>query len=314
MDQLDFYNLFAGTVTSATSNYLKVEYDSHSYVEFFASGVNYSSSGAPVSGVITGMREVAFGPEKYTRSGASTSAPYFYSLALSGSTETAKEAVLSGADRVLGTNFADYFQTYAGSDVLNGGGGRDTLIGGKGNDVYYVNTRGDSVIEEVRQGRDTVIASATYSLGDNVEILKTSKASARTKINLTGNDLNNTITGNAGANKIDGGEGNDILKGGKGHDTFVFDLDNTGVDIIRDFSVRDDTIAIRDDLGDLFGSLNPANFAIGAAATTSPTVVYDPQSGLIWFDRDGSQVWEDVQYLARVKPGLALTAADFVFI
>jgi serralysin len=314
MDQLSFYNLFSGTITSATSSYVKVEYDSHSYVEFFGSGVGYSSSGTPVSGVLTGMREVAYGQDIYVLSGASISAPVFYSLAMSGSTETAKQTILSGPDQVMGTNLSDYLETYAGRDVLNGGGGIDTLVGGRGNDTYYVNSRGDRVVEDFAEGRDTVVTSTTYTLAGNVEILKTVKATARTKIALTGNELNNTITGNAGANKIDGADGHDRLTGGKGRDTFVFDPDNTGFDVITDFSVRDDTIAIRDTYGDFVGPLNPANFAIGAATTAAPTVVYDPQSGLIWFDEFGSSFSNEVQYLGRVKPGLALTAADFVFI
>jgi len=315
MDQLNISNLLNGTVAAATADYLRIEYSPDSYTELFGSGVGYSSTGAPVGGVITGMRDVVSGREAFQIVGTSISAPYFYSLTVAGDTLAAKKAMLSGRDWVTGTRFADYFETFAGNDTIDGGGGADTMLGGRGNDSYHVNSRSDAARELAGQGRDTVLTATSYTLAAHAEILKTVKASARTKINLTGNELNNIITGNAGTNKIDGGDGSDILKGGKGRDTFVLDLDATGFDFIKDFAVRHDKIAIRslsDDLPD--GPLNPSNFATGFATGAAPTVVYDSSSGGIWFDADGASPGQGAQYLGRVKAGTPLAADHFLFI
>ncbi len=113
--------------------------------------------------------------------------------------------------------------TLTGNDVantLNGGLGVDTLIGGKGNDTYVVDNAGDSVIENVNQGADTVNASIDYVLGANIENLTLLDGA----LNGTGNALKNTLIGNTANNTLDGGAGVDKLVGGAGNDTYIVDL------------------------------------------------------------------------------------------
>ncbi len=56
-------------------------------------------------------------------------------------------------------------------NILDGVTGADTLIGGVGNDTYYVDNVGDTVIEFDSEGTDSVQSSISYTLGEHVENL-----------------------------------------------------------------------------------------------------------------------------------------------
>ncbi|MFM6478152.1 MAG: beta strand repeat-containing protein, partial [Microcystis panniformis] len=111
----------------------------------------------------------------------------------------------------------------AGNDSLDGKAGADTMIGGLGNDTYTVDNTGDIVTENLNEGTDTVQASISYTLTDNVENLT---LTGTANLNGTGNDLNNILTGNSGNNILTGNEGNDILNGAAGIDTLIGGLGN----------------------------------------------------------------------------------------
>lgn len=106
----------------------------------------------------------------------------------------------------------------SGDNVLDGGSGADTMSGGVGDDTYMVDDRGDQVREMQNQGNDTVHASISYTLGDNVENLVLAGQAA---IDGTGNAGNNALTGNNAANLLDGANGDDVMSGGDGDDTYV---------------------------------------------------------------------------------------------
>lgn len=112
-----------------------------------------------------------------------------------------------------------------GNNVLDGGSGADRMEGGKGNDTYIVDHEDDVVVENDKEGIDTVKASVTYTLGANVENLI---LTGDGDIDGSGNELNNAITGNDKDNRLDGGAGVDKLTGGKGNDTYVVDLIQKG--------------------------------------------------------------------------------------
>lgn len=131
-------------------------------------------------------------------------------------------------DNVLvGNRYANVLIGGDGDDVLDGRAGADAMSGGAGNDIYYVDSAADQVTEEPGEGdQDEVRASISYTLGSNMENLTLLGSS---KINGTGNELDNviigngaanTLTGGAGADTLDGGGGNDVLIGGTGDDAY----------------------------------------------------------------------------------------------
>jgi Ca2+-binding RTX toxin-like protein len=206
-----------------------------------------------------------------------------------------------------------------GDDVLNGGAGMDILVGGDGNDAYYVDDQFDMITElgtgVANGGIDTVYASISYVLNANVENLR---LNSTTSINGTGNTLNNAIVGNAGANVLNGLTGNDTLTGGAGKDIFLF---NTAlaknIDTITDFSAVDDTIrlenAIFTKLTTANATLAAANFVAntdGKAVDSNDYIVYDSDSGALFYDADGNGAGAAVQF-ATLTGHPAITAADF---
>ncbi|HYF32499.1 MAG TPA: type I secretion C-terminal target domain-containing protein [Chitinophagaceae bacterium] len=118
-----------------------------------------------------------------------------------------------------------------GNDIVDGGAGNDTLRGEAGDDIYIVDSSSDNIVESSGAGYDTIRASATFTMGSNVEALILIGAAA---ISATGNTLDNILTGNGAANTLNGNDGNDtidgglgadLLNGGAGDDTYY--VDNT---------------------------------------------------------------------------------------
>jgi Ca2+-binding RTX toxin-like protein len=182
--------------------------------------------------------------------------------------ETFGITITSTPDQILiGTDGNDTLVSRSGDDQLDGGLGTDTLIGGRGNDTYLVNKTRDVVVESPREGTDSVLSSATYTLSANVEnLVLTGTAGIRG----TGNELDNAITGNTAGNVLDGGAGADTLTGGVGNDTYIVDdvndlvIENPGegTDTVKT-SV---TYALPDDVENLTLTGTDAIFGTGNAA------------------------------------------------
>lgn len=112
------------------------------------------------------------------------------------------------------------------------------MIGGAGDGTYIVDTLGryrigpggtlvlvpgDSVVETVGEGYDTVFSSVDYFLPTNVEKLVLIGTAG---ISGTGNGLDNAILGNTVANTLRGLDGNDVMDGGGGADTMIGGIGN----------------------------------------------------------------------------------------
>ncbi|WP_299414732.1 DUF4214 domain-containing protein [uncultured Sulfitobacter sp.] len=105
----------------------------------------------------------------------------------------------------------------AGDNTLNGAGGADTLEGLAGDDVYYLDSTDDLVIEVASGGDDTIFTRADIKLRDDnyVEHLT---AQGAVGLRLEGNDKGNTLKGGIGDDSLYGAEGADVLSGGLGAD------------------------------------------------------------------------------------------------
>ncbi|NDD11146.1 MAG: calcium-binding protein [Betaproteobacteria bacterium] len=162
------------------------------------------------SGGIDTVKISASGPTTYDLSSLSG----IENLEYSGSSNF--NAIGSASSNNIRTGIgSDTLEGGGGSDTLDGGAGADSLIGGSGNDSYVVDSVLDVVLERASEGDDTVEASVTWSLPEQVENLTLTGASA---INGYGNRLNNRLIGNAGANLLSGDDGNDSIDGGAGAD------------------------------------------------------------------------------------------------
>ena len=105
----------------------------------------------------------------------------------------------------------------SGNNRLDGGAGNDKMSGGAGNDVYVIDSTGDQVIELASEGTDTVIASVSYTLPENVERLTLTGAG----LTGIGNDLANLMIASDAGSTLEGLAGNDTLRGGAGSDTLL---------------------------------------------------------------------------------------------
>ena len=156
---------------------------------------------------------------------------------------------IEGNDLLRGRGGNDTLYGGDGNDILNGGAGNDTMIGGEGDDVYFVRDAGDVVFEEIAEGLDTIKASFSYTLGDDVENLQLLGSENMTGI---GNTADNKIVGGHGSDLLSGREGDDflngrngddIMTGGTGDDTYIVDalgdvvIENSGegIDTVRSF-------------------------------------------------------------------------------
>lgn len=132
-----------------------------------------------------------------------------------------------GADVVSGGGGSDTLFGGKGDDSVVGDAGSDTMSGGEGNDRFVVDASGESIVEALDAGTDTVQSPVSFALSDNVERLI---LLGNGDIDGTGNALNNFLQGNAGSNTLSGGNGGDLVEGGGSSDVL---LGSDGNDSLR---------------------------------------------------------------------------------
>ncbi|MBZ6078782.1 M10 family metallopeptidase C-terminal domain-containing protein [Microvirga puerhi] len=213
-------------------------------------------------------------------------------------------------------------------DILIGNSATNVLNGGAGNDIYYVDSPSDVVIDS--GGVDTVYATFDFSNPaiENVYVNGVLKTGTAPVVNgfqiLKGGTKSDVLVGRAGSDKIYGGLGKDVMTGGAGKDIFVFNTkpSKANMDKITDFNVKDDTIWLDNNYMTKLGKgtepkpgkLNKAFFTIGPKAKDkNDYLVYDNKKGVLYYDADGSGAGKAVE-ITTLKKGLKMTYLDFMVI
>ena len=207
------------------------------------------------------------------------------------------------------------------------------MSGGAGNDTYVVDNVNDLVLEVLDLGIDTVNASVSYTLGNNVENLIFSGSNALTGI---GNTLNNLLIANnvnsnlyglagddilkggTGNDYLDGGIGNNILEGGAGSDRFGLNAANQGLNTINDFVTGADklVLSVANFGGGLIANTSVSNdqilIGVGASAATSDIqrFIYNSSTGALYFDADGNGTNSSAFQIAKLNGNAGLSAGD----
>jgi Ca2+-binding RTX toxin-like protein len=146
------------------------------------------------------------------------------------------DAFLAPRSFAMATDIA--YEGLGGNDTLGGlATAVETLYGGAGDDTFIAGA-GDSVVEGVDAGTDTLLRALTTNLTnfaniENLTLLGT------VGLNATGTTGSNIIIGNGAANVLNGGGGLDTLRGGAGDDTYQM---ATGVTISEAANAGFDTL------------------------------------------------------------------------
>ncbi|MBL0407205.1 calcium-binding protein [Microvirga aerilata] len=132
---------------------------------------------------------------------------------------------------------------------------------------------------------------------------------------------NDRLYGHEGSDKIYGGLGLDWLHGGSGKDKFVFDTkpSKNNIDQIRDFKKGEDTIWLDNADFTKVGKIKAMKASAfwssktGKAHDANDRVIYDKDSGVLYYDADGTGSKAGVAF-ATISKNLALTAKDFLIV
>lgn len=229
-----------------------------------------------------------------------------------------------GDDTIDGGSGNDSITASSGDDSVDGGEGNDQIIGGNGQDILYGRGGNDTI----RSGNDNDFISAgdgndVASGGRGTDVVlggagDDSLGGGAGRDSLNGGTGHDFIVGGFGNDMLLGGPGEDVLRGGAGNDAFVFNTapGARNVDRITDFAVIDDTIRLDDAVfvglasGNLAASAFAANLT-GVASDGLDRIIYETDTGRLYFDADGSGVGARVHF-ATLSANLTLTSADFV--
>ncbi|MEO0400777.1 MAG: calcium-binding protein, partial [Pseudomonadota bacterium] len=173
-----------------------------------------------------------------------------------------------GDDEILGASASDTFRGGAGDDTIDGGAdgddlrggvGDDVIIGGLGDDTIMAGDGNDDVMGGTENdiinggdGLDTMSGDGGNDLihgGDGMDLISgganndTLHGGAGDD-EMSGDDGDDDMFGNAGDDQMTGGAGDDTMTGGGGADTFVIARNDTGSDVITDFSDGTDVLDI----------------------------------------------------------------------
>jgi serralysin len=225
---------------------------------------------------------------------------------------TGRDTIFGGGgnDFINGEHDNDWIDGGPGNDIIWGGPGSDVIYGGDGNDVIYAFS--------AAQAPANLLSIATSFNGLNDSALAGNHQGSAGYIDAGGDFFGDKLFGGDGNDTLVGSNGIDTFTGGKGKDHFVFNvLPSTNTDVIKDFSVKDDTIDL---LKAKFagvggpGVLAKGKFHVGShAGDTSDRIIYDKSHGKLYYDSDGTGGNPKILF-AKLDAGLHMTHDDFLII
>jgi hypothetical protein len=122
----------------------------------------------------------------------------------------------NGNDTLTATTAHQFMFGLLGNDIYHdlGTTAAVTMVGGPGNNTYYVNNAGDTIIQDP-SGTGSIISSVSYTLPANVTNISVTDGVA---VTIHANNLNDIITTNTGQDTIVGGTGTDTIYVNNTHD------------------------------------------------------------------------------------------------
>jgi CSLREA domain-containing protein len=234
-------------------------------------------------------------------------------------------------ENLRGSAFADVLTGNDGDNLIEGGAGADVLDGKLGDDTLsYMTSKaavtvnihsgavsgGDAVGDQV-SGFEIVFGSG---LGDRLSSKGSTVDQSYLLFGAGGDDI---IAGGNGFEFLSGQNGVDTLTGGRGTDLFLLSPETRNRDIITDFSARDILVLDIQEFGREFNlhdkqsdtadsfdmSLFVAN-ADGTAESAEDRLVYETDTGLLFFDRNGNAAG-GVHLIATLEGAPQLLAEQF---
>ena|GEM_PF-7108145 len=224
----------------------------------------------------------------------------------------------AGADSLNGAAGADTIDGGDGADRIRAGGGRDLLFGGDSGD--YIDAGGAADMVEGGAGNDTVNGDGGNDRlegGGGNDLLRGGAGDDR----LVGGIGNDKLFGGGGNDTLGGGGDADTLQGDGGADLFLFSGPGGGeADLILDFAQGVDLIGFSAagfpglaegmDLG-LEGRF--ISNASGQAKRADWQLTYETDTGILWWDPDGTGP-QGRQAVLVLPDKPALAAADLVVV
>ena len=215
--------------------------------------------------------------------------------------------IISGIEKLIGSDFNDTLSGSVGDDTIDGGKGNNVLSGDAGGDLLIGNTGADTM--NGGAGNDTLDGSSgNDSLRGGTE-----------NDSLDGGSGNDKLFGDAGADTLDGGTGADTLNGGADADVYYFSSSDTGLGTAADHIVgfsrtQGDKIELNMSGISASGFVGTGAFASGGVKEFGYELVTDGagvKSTVIHIDYDNNGIADRDIVLDKIH--IALQVSDFLF-